>query len=100
VQPTQRDVDAPGPVRVGQLVGPASGGDVDLDHHQVRPVVVQPQPLHVLVVDRDLVVGTQVAGERREPERREQRVLDRPEERRRGLGQRREDHRDAHADRR
>ncbi len=96
VQPAEGDEDAAGPVRVGQLVGAAGRRDVDLDHHEVGPVAVEVQPLHVLVPDPHLVVRAQVPGQGRQPQRGKQRVLDRPEERAGRLGQRRQDHRDAH----
>src|SRR6185312_15405022 len=73
-------------------------GDVRLDDDEVRPPERrQVEPLDVLVVQRDVVAAVQVAGERGEPEGREQRVLDRPEERAGGFGQSGEDHHDAHA---
>ena len=69
--------------------------DVDLDHDQVGRVV-EVERLDVLVLNLDLVVVVQVAGQRGQAERREQRVLDRPPERARRLGQRRQDHLDLH----
>jgi hypothetical protein len=96
VQPAEADVRAPGAVVVGQLVGAPRRGDVDLDHHQVR-LVGEVDLLHVLVGHRHLVVRVEVPGERGQAERREQRVLDRTEERRGRLGQGRQDHLDAHA---
>ena len=95
VQAAQAHVAAAPPVMIRQLVGPPGRGDVDLDHHQVGRVV-QHQGLDVLVLDRDLVVGRQIAGQGRQAERREQRVLDRPKPRAGGLGEGRQDHLDAH----
>ena len=78
-------------VQVRQLVGPSRRGDVRLDHDQLR-VVVEPDPLDVLVLESHLVVGVEVRRQRRQPQRREQRVLHRAEERARRLGERREHH--------
>ena len=91
VQPAERDVAAPGAVEVGDLVGPPSRGYVDLDDDQVR-LIVQGQPLDMLVGDGHLIALIEVGGEGREPEGREERVLDRPEEGAGGLGQGRQDH--------
>ena len=99
VQPAERDEHAAGTVRVGQLVRAAGRGDVDLDHHEVGPVVVEVEPPHVLVPDPHLVVRAQVPGQRRQAQRREQRVFDRPEERAGRLGQRRQDHGHPHGKR-
>jgi hypothetical protein len=81
---------------IGDLVAAPGRRDVDLDRDELR-LVVEVEPLHVLVLQRDLVLGRQVGGERRETERREQRVLDRPEERARRLGERGQDQLDLHA---
>lgn len=91
MQAAQAHVRPLGAVMVGQFVRPPRGRDVDLDHHQVR-LVGQVHLLHVLVGQRHLVVRAEISGQRGEPERREQRVLDRPEERGRGLGQGGQDH--------
>ena len=95
VQAAERDVGALGAVVVGERVGAGGRGDVDLDDHQVR-LVVQVEPLHMLVLERHLVVVIQIAGERRQAERREERVLDGPEEGAEGFGERRQDHLDFH----
>ncbi len=63
---------------IGDLVGAAGAGDVDLDHDQVGRVV-EVERLDVLVGESDVVIGVEVCGERGQPERWEQRVLDRPE---------------------
>ena len=55
VQAAEADVGAPAPVVVGERVGAAGGGDVDLDDDEVG-LVVEAQPLDVLVLDLDLVV--------------------------------------------
>src|SRR5688572_31031023 len=57
-----------------------SVGDVHLHDDEVG-AVVEPEALDVLVVDRHLVVRVEVAGQRGQPERWEERVLDRAEDR-------------------
>ena len=76
VQPAEADVGALGAVVVGVAVGAPGRGDVGLDDDEVR-LVVEAQRLDVLVLQVDLVVGVEVAGQGGEAERREQRVLDR-----------------------
>lgn len=97
VQAPHGHVRAAAAVVVGELVGAAGGGDVGLDHHEVRGVV-QVQALHVLVLDRHLDVVGEVARQRRQAERREQRVLDRSEERARGFRERGQHHLHPHED--
>jgi hypothetical protein len=46
-----------------------------LDHHQIR-LVVEVQRFDVLILERHFVVFAEIPGERRQAERREQRVLD------------------------
>ena len=65
-------------------------------HHDEVGLVVERQLLDVLVLELDLVVRVEVAGERGQPERREERVLDRPETRAVRLEQRRQDERHVH----
>ena len=76
VEAAEADVGAPGAVVVGVAVGAAGRGDVRLDDDQVR-LIVEAQRLDVLVLQVDLVVRVEVSGQRREAERREERVLDR-----------------------
>ena len=95
MQSAQRDEDAAAAVAVGDLVGAARAGDVDLDDDQVRRVV-HAQALDVLVGDLGVVVGRKVGGQGGEPERREERVLDGPEERAGGFGERGQDELHAH----
>ena len=76
VQPAEADVGAPGAVVVGVAVGAPGRGDVRLDDDEVG-LVVEAQGLDVLVLQVDLVVRVQVAGQGGEAERREERVLDR-----------------------
>ena len=95
VETAEDDPHAAGPIAVGDRVGPLRRRDVDRHHDEVR-VVVERQTLDVLVLELGLVVGIEVAGERGEPERREQGVLDRPEARIRRLQQRGQDELDLH----
>ena len=76
VQAAEADVGALGAVVVGVAVGATGRGDVRLDDDEVG-LVVEAQLLHVLVLQVDLVVRVQVAGQGGEPERGEERVLDR-----------------------
>jgi hypothetical protein len=96
VQSTQHDVGSAPAIVIGQLVGPAGGRDVGLDHHQVG-LVVEVERFDVLVLERDLIVVVEIAGQRGEAEGREQRVFDRPEERALRLGEGGENELDAHA---
>jgi hypothetical protein len=58
---------------VGDLVRPARGCDVDLDHHQIGDLaVVKRQALHVLVVDGDVGALREVPGQRCQAKGREQ----------------------------
>ena len=94
VQAAEDDEDAARAIAVRDPVRPVRVRDVDLDHDEVRRVV-RGQALDVLVDDHRLVVRPQVGGERRQAERREQRVLDRPPVRARRLGQGGQDELDA-----
>ena len=98
VKTAEHDTDASCAVSIGDLVGATGGRDVHLDHDEVR-LVVERDLLDMLVPDRDVIVSRQVASERRQTERGKERVLDRPEEWTRRLGERREDHLDAHVNR-
>ena len=77
------------------LLTAGGGRDVDLDHHHVRHVV-EKDLLNMFVRNRDLVVRIEVGGESGQSQRRKQRVLDRPEQGTRGLGESRKNHFDAH----
>ena len=94
VQPAEHDERAASPVVVGDRVGAARVGDVDLNDDEVG-TIVELQPRHVLVFDHGFVVRPQVGRQRRQPERRKQRVFDRAPVRAGGFGQRREDEFDA-----
>jgi hypothetical protein len=74
VQAAQHDVGAAGPIVVGDAIRAMRRRDVDLDHDQVG-LVAQVELFDVLVLNADLVVIVQVAGERRESQRREERIL-------------------------
>ncbi len=78
VKPAEYDVGAARAVEGRELVGAMGRGDVGLDRDDVRRVVGA-RDRDVLVADLDLVVGIEVGGQRHEPERREERVLDRTE---------------------
>src|SRR5258708_25411834 len=80
---------------VGEFVRTPRRRDVDLDHDQVG-LVIQAKLFDVLVTDRDFIAIVQVGGQGGEAERREQRILDGPEEWTRGFGQRGQDHLDSH----
>jgi hypothetical protein len=86
----------PGVRQGGDGVGAVGVGDVDLDRHQVR-LIVQAKRLDVLVDDHGLVLRTQAGGQRRQAQRREQRVLDWPPGSRGGFDQGGQDELDAHA---
>jgi AcrR family transcriptional regulator len=73
--PPETHVGALRAVVVGVAVGPARRGDIGLDNDEIG-LVVEAQLLHVLVLQVDLVVRVEVAGQGGETERREQRVLD------------------------
>ena len=57
VQPAQRDVRALASIVIGDAIGAVGVGDVDLDDDQVR-VIVQIERLDVLVLERDLEIGS------------------------------------------
>ena len=91
MQAAEGDVGALAPVVVGQAIGAQRGGDVDLDHDQVG-LVVEVEPLDVLVLELATSSSVEIAGQRGEAEGREERVLDRPEERAHRLGEGGQDH--------
>src|SRR5215475_11448128 len=83
-------------VVVGDRVGAAGGGDVHLNHDQVRlRAVVQLEALDVLVVDADGVLLAGVSSQCGQAERWEKRVFDRPKERTGGFRERRQNQLDA-----
>jgi hypothetical protein len=78
VQTAERNVGAPRAVMVGERVGAIGRRYVDLNHDKVRRVL-QVEPLDVLILEGHLVARIEVAGQRGQSERREQRVFDRSE---------------------
>src|SRR5258706_11876295 len=84
VKAAERDMGAPLAIVIREAIRAVRGSDVDLDDDKVGRVV-QVEPLHVLVLNLDVVVLTEKPGQRRQAERREQRVLDRTPERGRRL---------------
>ena len=58
-------------VGIRELVRPPGIGDVDLNHHEIRPIVER-EPRHVLVLDHGFVVRREIRGQRGEPEGREE----------------------------
>ena len=90
VKAAEDDVRAARAVMVGDAVGAVGVGDVDLNDHQVG-VIVEVQRLDVLVLKRDLEIGIEIRRQRRQTERREERVLDRSPVGAGGFGQRRQD---------
>jgi hypothetical protein len=84
------------PVVIRERVRAIRRGDVDLDHHQVR-LVVEGEPLDVLVLNGDPVVIRKMSRERGQAERRKQRVLDGVEEGTGGFSESGQDHLDGHA---
>jgi hypothetical protein len=84
VQAAKGHVAAAPAIVVSELVGAVRGGDVDRHDHQVRPIIGGERH-DVLVLEHDLIIGVEVSRQRRQPQRREQRVLDRPESRVLGL---------------
>jgi hypothetical protein len=91
MQTTEAHVRALRSVVVGDPVGASSRRDVHGHEDEVR-LVVPVEGLHVLVDELDLDVGVEVAREPGEPERGEERVLDRVVARRVRLDERRQDH--------
>jgi len=95
MQPPETDMHPAGAVMVRDPVGPAGGGDVDLDGDQVR-AVLQVERLHVLVADRGLVVGIEVTRQGGQSQGGEEAVLDGAPEGAPGLGERGQDQFDPH----
>ena len=77
MESAERDERAASAIGVGQLVRAPGIRDVDLNHHKVG-TVVELQRRDVLVFEHGFVIGGQVGGERRESERRKERVFDGP----------------------
>ena len=95
VKAAQSDVRAVRAIVIGDAIRAIRGRDVDLNDDEVRrPVEVE--PLHVLVLDLHVVVIAKICGERRQAERREERILDGTPECARRLSERRQDHLDVH----
>jgi hypothetical protein len=94
VEAAERHVGAPLSVVIRYPVRPVRVGDVDLQDHEIGPIL-QVELFDVLVLDPDLEVGIEIGRQRRQPERGKQRVLDRPPVRTRRLRQRRENQLDA-----
>ncbi len=67
VQAAQRDEDTLGAVGVGHRIRALRIGDVDLNDHQIR-MVVGVHRADVFVNDPRLVVGTEIRGQRGQPE--------------------------------
>ena len=86
VQAAEHDVRASRAVTIRDAVRAVCVGDVDLNQDQVG-VIVCGQALDVFVDEDRLVAGAQICGERREAERRKERVLDWPPIRTGSLGQ-------------
>jgi hypothetical protein len=97
VQASERDVDAFRAIRVGERIRPPGARDVHLDDDEVPSVgvVAGCRAVDVLVDDQGPVVRSKIGREGREAERREQRILDGPPVRARGLRQGGEDELDA-----
>ena len=95
MEATDGDANAACSVRIRDLIGATSRRDVGLQHDQVG-FVLEIQALDVLIADLDVVVGFAVGGQRCQAERREERVLDRPEEGARRFRQGGQDHLDLH----
>ncbi len=94
VEASEHDVGSPRPIVVGDPVGAVGVGDVDLDDDEVR-VIVEIEPLDVLVLEDDFEVGIEIGREGRQAQGREQGVLDRAPEGTRRFRQGGEDEFDA-----
>src|SRR5205807_2224652 len=95
MEATQHHPGSAPAIVVGDFVGPSGRCDVDLDHDQLG-LIVQLKLFDVLVTNGDVILIAQVGGKRGQTQRWEQRVLDRSEQRARGLGEGRQDHLDPH----
>ena len=76
VEPAERHETALRPIVVRDAIGTVRVGDVGLDDDEVGPVA-RVERLDVFVDDHGFIVWSQIGGERRKAERREQGVLDR-----------------------
>jgi hypothetical protein len=94
VKAAEKHVRATPAVVVSDLIRAIGVGDVNLNDHQVR-LVVQGEPLDVLVVQGNLQIRIEIRGERGQTKRGKQRVLDRPPIRTRRFGQGRKNELDA-----
>ena len=95
MQATEGDPATACAVEIGNLVGPIGVGDVHLDHHQFR-IVVEAQGFHMLVDQSQFIGRLAISREGRQPQRRKQRILDRPEVGAGRFGQCRQDELDTH----
>ena len=89
--------DAAGAVGIGDFVGVAHPGDVDLEDDETG-VVVEGQGLYVLVDDFGVMGGVELGGESGEAQGREEGVLDGAEEGAGGFGEGGEDELHSHRD--
>ena len=76
VQSAKRHVRPSTAVVIGEAIRAMSGRDVDLNDDKVRRII-QIERLHVLILNLDVRVVSQVGGQRGQAQRREQRVFDR-----------------------
>ena len=90
MESAERHERSAGAIGVGKSIRTTGIRDVDLNHHQVRPIV-ELQRRDVLVFEHSLVAGCQIGGEGRETERRKERVFDGPPVRAGRLGEGRKD---------
>jgi hypothetical protein len=90
VESPERHERSAGAIGIRQLIRATGIRDVDLNHHQVRPVV-ELQGRDVLVFEHGVVIGGQIGCEGRESERRKERVFDGPPVRAGRLGESRKD---------
>src|SRR3990172_2688001 len=96
MQATQAHMHAATSVVVCDLIGSIRRSDVHLDNYQVGRIF-EIHHFHMLVLNPHLVTRIQVPGQCRQPQRREQRVLDRPPERALCLRKRRQYHFHSHS---
>jgi hypothetical protein len=90
MQTAERDVRTSRAVVIGDSIRAIRIRDVNLNQDEIGSIL-EIERHHVLVDQYRAIVGTEKRGERRETERREERVLDRTPVRARRLGERRED---------
>jgi hypothetical protein len=98
VQPAEHHVRAFLPVMVGYLIGAVRRCDVDLDYDEVR-LIVEIEDFNVFILQGDLIVSAEISCECSKPQWRKEGVLDRTEERARGLRQCWQDQLDTHGHR-